>query len=169
MKMKFLLPVFVFSVAPYVLAGLFSAGCGSNPFSGPLRVVVRTDEDTVSMRQLIGATGFEVTAIVRNDDSRVVQVALCNFGAQRDIDGTWTTLYWPSCFSPGFRSLAPGDSVVRPVLVVGYTDSRTIPKLDPRMVPGRYRLLFGAGVAEHPGATNLSDVTTQPSLPFIVK
>jgi len=121
------------------------------------------------MRQLIRATGFEVTAVVRNDDSRVVHVALCNFGAERDIDGTWTTLFTPVCFSPGFRSVARGDSVVIPVRVTGYTDARTYPPLDPRMVPDSYRVSFGVGLAPRPGATNLSHVTTKSSLPFTVK
>jgi len=152
-----------------LVAGLFSTGCGLNPFSSPLRLAVRTAEDTVSMRQAVDAIGFNVTAIVRNDDSRVVHVALCNFEAQRDIDGTWTTVFMPACFSAGFRPLAPGDSVVIPVRVVGYTNSHTYPTLDPRMVPGRYRLLFGVALGDEPMMVGAESTQSQPSTPFIVK
>jgi hypothetical protein len=149
-----------------VLAGFFGDGCRP----APLRLTVRTVEDTVALRRFPWATTFTVTAIARNDDSRTLLVAFCGTAAQRDIDGTWTTVFTPNCLSQGLTPVAPGDSVVVPVPVTGYSPtSHTYPVLDPRMGPGRYRVVFGVYLGEMQNQRNLSVGQTQPSVPFIVK
>jgi hypothetical protein len=149
-----------------LLAGFFSGGC----WSAPLRLTVRTVEDTVALHRFPMATTFTVTAIARNDDSRTLLLAMCGTGAQRDIDGTWTTLFTPACMSQGLTPVAPGDSVVVPVHVTGYSPaSNTYPVLDPRMGPGRYRVVFGVFLGDPQNPRRLSAGQSQPSVPFIVK
>jgi len=116
------------------------------------------------------ATSFTVTAIARNDDSRPLLVALCGTAAQRDIDGTWTTLFTPACTSQGLTEVAPGDSVVVPVPVIGFSPAlNRYPILDPRMGPGRYRVVFGVFLGDPQNPRGLSVGQAQPSVPFIVK
>jgi hypothetical protein len=152
-----------------VLAVLLADGCGSSSQSSPPQIAVRIVEDTVLLQRTAEETAFTVTAIVRNDDARLAQVALCGMQAQRDINGAWTTVFTPWCSSSALRSLASGDSVIIPVNVFGYTLPDRIPALDPRMGPGRYRLLFGVGLGDSGGPTGSSVGQVQPSTPFIVK
>jgi hypothetical protein len=152
-----------------LLAGILVVGCGSNSKSSPLHLVVRTVEDTVMLQQSPSASYFTVTAIARNDDSRLLEVALCGMEAQRDIDGIWTTVFTPACTSSALTPLASGDSVVVPVNVVGYTAPNIYPPLDPRMGPGRYRLLFGVFLADSGAPTGSPVGQAQASAPFIVK
>jgi hypothetical protein len=152
-----------------LLAAFFVSGCGPNSDSLPLHLAVRTVEDTVMLQRVSDATFFNVTAIARNDDSRPLRVELCTVEAQRDIDGTWTTVFTPACLSSGGAPLASGDSVVVPVNVFGSTVPNIYPLLDPRMVPGRYRLLFGVGLGDVLGPTGSSVGQVQASTPFTVK
>src|ERR1700680_3107690 len=123
---------------------LTGAACssGSGTISAPLRVTARTVEDTVVLKQTPTATYFDVTGIVRNDDSREIKVAAsCTPEAERDIDGTWTVVFTPACPDNVLNPLLPGDSLVIPAHVAGYTNA--FPQLDPRMTAGRYSLVFG--------------------------
>jgi hypothetical protein len=138
--------------------------------SAPLRLTVRTVEDTVELRRYPMATTFTVTAIARNDDSRPLLVVFCPTPAQREIDGTWTTVFTPNCLSQGLTEVAPGDSVVVPVPVTGYSPgSNTYPLLDPRMGPGRYRVVFAVFLGDPQNPRSLSAGQSRPSVPFIVK
>jgi len=89
--------------------------------------------------------------------------------AQREIDGSWTTVFTPYCASNDVKTFASGESLVVPISVFGYTVPGKEPKLDPRMVPGRYRVRFGVGVADASTLTGshlLGHV--QASTPFVV-
>ncbi len=152
-----------------LLASFLTVGCGSNSKSSPLHLVVRTVEDTVVLQQSSSASYFKVTAIARNADSRLLHVGLCGVDAQRDIDGTWTTVFTPTCTSSGITPLASGDSVVVPVSVIGYTAPNIYPPLDPRMGPGRYRLLVGVFLGDPQTPTAKFVGQAQPSTAFIVK
>ncbi len=152
-----------------LLACSLASGCGSNSHSSPLQMAIRTAEDTVLLQRSLNASYFIVTAIVRNDDSRLLKVELCDIEAQRDVDGTWTTVFRPTCLTSGITPLASGDSVVVPVNVVGYTAPNIYPPLDPRMGPGRYRLLLGIALRDSQAPTASSIGRAQPSTPFIVK
>ena len=152
-----------------LLAALIAIGCGPNVGSAPLRLSIRTVEDTVLLRRDSSVTAFTVTAIVRNDDSRPVQVALCGMEAERDIGGQWTSVFRPFCASNALSPLAPRDSLIVPVNVYGYTDSNTAPKLDPRMVPGRYRVVFGVYLGNQQRPESSSSSHGQASTLFIVK
>jgi hypothetical protein len=147
------------------LAVLMTIGCGSHTASAPLRVSVRTVEDTVLLHRDSSVTAFTVTAVVRNDDSRPLQVAMCGVEAERDIGGQWTSVFRPFCASNALSPLAPRDSMIVPVNAYGYTDSSTAPKLDPRMIPGRYRVIFGVYLQN----ASVTDVHRQASTAFMVK
>jgi len=152
-----------------LLAGFLAGACGGASQSSPPHIAIRTLEDTVVLQRTPQETAFTVTAIVRNDDVRPAQVALCGMPAQRDIDGVWTTVFTPWCSSSALTSLAPGDSVIVPVDVFGFTSGNTIPALDPRMGPGRYRLLFGVALGDPEAPTGSAVVHGQASNPFMVK
>lgn len=149
---------------------LTGAACssGSGTISAPLRVTARTVEDTVVLKQTPTATYFDVTGIVRNDDSREIKVAAsCAPEAERDIDGTWTVVFTPACPVDGFLNpLLPGDSLVMRAHVAGYTNA--VPQLDPRMTAGRYRLVFGVFAIDSQNPT-ASVAQRQVSTPFTVK
>ncbi len=149
-----------------LLAAVFAGGCRS----APLRLTVRTLEDTVMLQRNPMVASFTVTAIARNEDSRPLLVAMCGTQAQRDIDGTWTTLFTPACASQGLNEVAPGDSVVVPVPVYGYSRAlNRYPVLDPRMGPGRYRVVFGVFLGDPQSPRRLIVGQAQASTPFIVK
>ena len=157
-------------VGPAVcFVALLVGGCEVSVPSPAARLSIRTVEDTVTLQRSADQTAFAVTAIVRNDDTRLAQVELCGMQAQRDISGVWTTVFTPWCSSNALRNLAPRDSVVIPVDVFGYTLPNRIPALDPRMGPGRYRLLFGIGWGDSAPPTGSSRSEVKPSVPFIVK
>ena len=144
-----------------------SSGSGSR--SAPLRVTARTVEDTVVLKRTPTATYFDVTGIVRNDDSREIRVASsCTPEAERDVDGTWTVVFTPACPVDGFLNpLLPGDSLVVPVHAAGYTNA--FPQLDPRMTAGRYRLVFGVFASDSQNPASASVAQRQVSTPFTVK
>jgi hypothetical protein len=150
----------------FSLFAVFGSGCRS----APLRLTVRTVEDTVTLRRSTMVTAFTVTVIARNDDVRPLWVAYCPTPAQRDIDGTWTTVFTPNCISEGLTLVRPRDSVVVPVPVTGYSPAfHTFPVLDPRMGPGRYRVVFGVFLGDPQNPRGLTVGQAQPSTPFIVK
>ena len=151
------------------LGALVAVACGSSSNLTPLNLRITTLEDTVVMQRKPAGAYFNVTAIVRNDDRRSLAVETCLTPAQREINGVWTTVFTPNCLSGGSTPLAPGDSVVLPVRVFGYTIPNTFPPLDPRMEPGRYRLLFGVRPGDSTIPTDSTRGEVKPSAHFIVK
>jgi hypothetical protein len=154
---------------PTLVAALIISACTMPSQPSSPRLMIRAVEDTVVLRQSIEATAFTITMIVRNDDARVAQVALCGMEAQRNINGVWTTVFTPWCSSSATRTLAPGDSVSVRVDVIGYTLLNRLPALDPRMTAGRYRLLFGVDLDDQATERALSMTRVQASTEFVVK
>jgi hypothetical protein len=152
-----------------LLGSLAAAACSSSSNLSPLDLRVKTVEDTVVLQVTPGGSYFKVTAIVLNADTRTLDVETCLTPAQREIDGVWTTIFAPNCFSSAIVPLGGGDSVVVPVQAIGFTKPNTFPHLDPRMVPGRYRLLFGVGLGNSAPPTGSSRTEVIPSAPFIVR
>jgi len=150
-------------------AAVIISACVTPSQPSSLHLVIRAVEDTVVLQQTPEETAFTITVSVRNDDARVARVALCGMQAQRNIDGVWTTVFTPWCSSSAIRTLAPRDSVVVPVDVVGYTLPNRVPAFDPRMTAGRYRLVFGVGL-DDPTVTSASTfLRAQASTEFFVK
>jgi hypothetical protein len=79
-------------------------------------------------------------------------------------------VFVPACALNGSWRIAPGDSLLIPVQVVGFTAQNMSPHLDARLVAGRYRLLFGVSVGDSSGAL-MTNVSTPPiaSSMFVVR
>lgn len=152
-----------------LLGGLVVAGCGSSATLTPLNLTISTVEDTVVMQRNPNGAYFNVTAIVRNDDTRPLVVETCLTPVQRELNKIWTTVFTPNCLSSGLTPLAAGDSVVLPVKAFGYTMPNTFPALDPRMEPGRYRLLLGVRLDDSMIPTASDRGELKPSASFTVK
>ena len=151
------------------LASLAAISCASSSKLTPLNLAVRTVEDTVVMHRNSNTGAFDVTAVMRNKESQSVDVDICVTPAQIQIDGVWTTVFKPSCLTSGMAPLAAGDSLVLPVNVFGYIRPNAEPRLDPRMGPGRYRLLFYVRLSDAAGPSSPAPGRAQPSNTFIVK
>jgi hypothetical protein len=149
-----------------ILLGFLTASCTRTPH--PILVAIRSVEDSVVLQQSAEKTSFTVTAIVRNMDARPVHVLQCGTEAQRQIDRAWVTVFVPVCALAGSSMVAPGDSLVLPVEVFGFSASNAAPHLDPRMTAGRYRLRFGIVADEPSGPQRASPVRPVASLPFTV-
>lgn len=124
----------------------------------------------MQLEQRPGATSFKLAVVMRNDDSDTLYVEACQFDAQREIDGTWISVFTPVCAGSAYIRLRPGDSRQQAVSVHGSTRERTFPRLDPRMVAGRYRLRFGVSSADRfLGRVDPNSVRGVTSRPFTVK
>ena len=66
-------------------------------------------------------------------------------------------------------TIAPRDSVNVAVNVYGFTDPTLAPKLDPRLQPGVYRLLFSLGVVGDNGITASLPMEQGASTTFVVR
>jgi len=122
----------------------------------------------VTFYQSPKGASFAVTTTVQNEDQEIIFVALCGMEAQRDIEGTWTTVFTPFRTSNCLRRLAPGDSIVVPVSIAAYTD-HTFPQLDSRMKRGRYRILFGVFNGDPEGRPRATIGQAEPSTSFFAK
>jgi hypothetical protein len=160
-----------FRVLPTLLAylvGAWAEGCASS--QTPLSVSIRVVEDTVLLRRHADGAFFGAQALVKNSGSLPVYVFGCGPSAERDIDGTWTTVFSPVCIHGTTWKVPPGDSTVVPVHFSDFTTLNMLPRLDPRAQPGRYRLVFGVTTADpSTGVTPpSSSVWRTASLPFIL-
>ena len=151
-------------VSVALCATVLVLGCRKRHLDARIQAV----QDTVPFYQSPEQSSFAVTTVVHNEDRQRLFVALCGMEAQREIDGTWTTVFMPACLSNGLTPLAPGDSIVVPVRITAYTDN-TFPRLDPRMKPGRYRILFGMFNGDPGGRPAATIGQAKPSTPFIAK
>jgi hypothetical protein len=133
-----------------------------------LHARIQTVQDTVPFSESPQQASFAVTTVVHNDDRRTLVVALCGMQAQREIDGAWTTVFTPVCPANGVTPLAPRDSIVVPVSIIAYANNG-FPKLDPRMKPGRYRILFGVFNGDPAGRPRATIGQAEPSNVFIAQ
>ena len=131
-----------------VLCG--ALGCVTATANGtPQSVSIAIRESTVPLEHAVGAAGFTVTVVARNDGPLPVYLSQCMWEAQRLIGKDWITVYRAIC--PGtdsFDKLASGASTVFPIRVSAYTSGA--PALDPNMTAGQYRLAFGIGMGKSP-------------------
>lgn len=110
-----------------------------------------------------------MTGVVRNDEAQLIDVDICVTPVQIDIDGVWTDVWRPICISSGLAPVAAGDSAVVLVNVFAYLRPNAVPQFDPRMVPGRYRLLFFMRRRDPGGPIGSGQGETKASPPFIVR
>jgi hypothetical protein len=130
--------------------------------------VVRFAQDSVPLEHNSELTRFSITVVIRNDGHTPVVFGGCGPEAQRDIGGQWQTVWTPICGSPQAATVAPGDSVSLPITVAGFIQPGMEPQLDPRMVPGRYRLRFGISYSDSVNPTGSSQLEALDSPPFTV-
>jgi len=151
-----------------LLAVLALSSGACTPNTHPFTLSIRTVEDTVALRVDPEKLSFNVTAIARNDDPHPVELLECRTSAQRDIDGQWITIFTPFCTTSGATMVASRDSITMAVAVYGFSAPNMLPRADPRMVAGRYRLVFVAREPTSEVNGPPSAVQTIPSLPFFV-
>ena len=150
------------------LGGGVSAACASS--ADRVAVSITTVQDTVSLVRNPDAAFFRISALMRNTKGNALVISGCAPSAQREIDSQWVTVFLPFCFGSDQLILMPGDSVVIPVFIYGYTAANTGPHLDPRMIAGRYRLLFGVSPWNQSGTVTGPARSEQvASSPFFVK
>ena len=111
---------------------------------------------------------FSVTVFVRNDGVVPIFFGGCGPGALKEIDGVWTQVWVPLCGDNQRGTLAPGDSLAMPITIRAFIKPGIEPQLDPRMVPGTYRLRWGISYAgdRNPAASNQLEALDTP--PFKV-
>ena len=163
---------------PALAVVIASFGCAHGPDEARVAalnsppVAIRVEQDTVALMQTTRGAGFFVTATLRNDSDRLlIHPGSCGQVAQRRINDAWTTVWLPICLTTtgGFGTVAPHDSVRLGVNVYGFTDSTLAPKLDPRLQPGVYRLLFSIGFVDGNGVTETRPMDEGASTTFVVK
>jgi hypothetical protein len=140
-----------------------ATGSASRQNLAPLKVIVGTVEETVVIQRTADSAYFDVTAVGFNLDTLPVTFYSRVTPVQTEINGVWTTVFATN-FASGMTRLAPGDSGVVPIRAFGYTKPDIYPQWNPKMRPGRYRLLFGVGRDVRGPPTQV-----QPSTTFIVK
>lgn len=134
-------------------------------------VTIRVLDDSVDLRRVSGEASFEIASVIRNDDSRPLYIGTCAPNAQRAIGQTWSTVFSPNCPAiGGVGTIEPGDSVVTAFTAYGFTRPGWLPQLDPRMVAGKYRLVFMLGFNRSPnGITDPLPLERRASPVFFVK
>jgi hypothetical protein len=134
----------------------------------PGLVVIRFAQDSVPLERTAEAVRFRVTTVIRNDNSTPIVFGGCSPDVQRSINGIWTTVWSPTCFSEQSATLMPGDSLILPLIIGASTKPNMEPQLDPRMTAGEYRLRFGVSFAQGAERTSASPLEIRESPPFIV-
>jgi hypothetical protein len=148
------------------------------------RVSFRVMEDSVSLHRSSESIAFEVHAVVRNDTQRTLLAGIYRISVQRQIDASWQTVWVGNCLScPDYGAIAAGGSIVIPVGVYASLRPDMLPRADPRLSGGRYRLLLELGFEKRdsrkgdssvhfvvlPGPpTELEFRTVRPSSVFVV-
>lgn len=145
-----------------------SVGCAATTALNSF--TIRIVEDTVRLTRSPQGASFHVTAVIRNDADRLLYWSLCAPYAQREISGSWQTVWVPVCLEAGTApSIAPGDSATVPVRASAFTSPTTFPRLDPRMSAGQYRLVFDVGFdINSSGAVTSLPVERRASSTFVV-
>ena len=166
-----------YSVRSWVVAGSVAATLAcvpphrSHPPENDRFLVIRARPDTVTLTRLEHGAGFYVTAIMRNEGGQpFLMQGECGRCAQRLIGQTWTTVWTPICVSGGDQptTVAARDSLVVGVSVYGFTKPEYSPRLDPRLQPGLYRLVFLVGTYSDASGTR-SDFRKRASQTFLVR
>jgi hypothetical protein len=167
-----LLPFHLRSLAIGVMILSTTSGDSCAGRQTPASLGIRLDADTVRLRRFPEGVALEARALVKNEESRAAYIVGCWPGAEREINGTWIEVFSPTCINGATVALSPGDSKLIPIALYGFTAPNMLPRLDPRAVPGRYRLVFWV-TTEAPGpATGLTSPASSrriESEPFIVR
>jgi len=153
-------------VVLFRMLGAFAvSACAEN---GALKAVsVEALDDTTTLQQNQTLTALQTRVLVRNSGSRPVYLGPCGPDAQKQIGSHWVTVWTPVCGGGAWSTLGARDSVVIPVQISAFTQRNGYPQLDPRFVPGVFRLVFR--VAEAPSPTQSHRAGFRFSTSFVVK
>jgi hypothetical protein len=153
-----------------ILLGLLAGGGASCASSfARLPVKIRLLEDTVHLRRYPEGMSFEARAIVANRGSRTLYVVGCGPSAERDINGTWTPVFTPTCIHEMLQLAEANDSIIIPVKLFGFTASKKLPRLDRHAEPGRYRIIFYVTATPPSPSRPASSVRPIASMPFVLQ
>lgn len=152
-----------------VLFRMFAAfavsACAGN---GILKAVsVEALDDTTTLQQNQTLTALQTRVLVRNSGGRPVYLGPCGPDAQTQNGSEWVTVWTPVCGGGTWSMLRPRDSVVIPVQISAFTQRNGYPQLDPRFVPGVFRLVFRVG--EVPSPMQRGKAEFRFSTTFVVK
>jgi hypothetical protein len=103
---------------------------------------IHTREDTVYLQRLADRVVLKTDVVITNRDKANVFMPICNPFAERRVERTWVVVFTTFCMVQSPRTIPANDSVVVPVVLSGFTDGNSLPRLDPRATSGEYRLIF---------------------------
>jgi hypothetical protein len=115
-------------------------------------IEIRVLPDTVVMNRQGDAIYLRINSSLRNRNRRPLYYEPCWAYLERHMDTTWATVWTPMCLDGSAASvLAPGASV--PIVVdvavffgpIAPGAAVKLPRLDPRMTPGEYRIVVPVG------------------------
>lgn len=151
---------------------LLSSGCAT--VGQTAKYTIQVSPDTVALVRTATKASFQATAIVRNEGPAQLVLGGCYPAAQRQVQGTWTTVLVPNCAYGGAKNIInAGDSAVFHVQELDIQAPGATGPFSSLLVPGTYRLVFALG---YRSATSNSDPFAIPSttetgvsLPFVVR
>jgi len=127
-------------------------GCAASPSRSPVAAEARASANTtfsitvaspvVTFSRKPTFAWVDVVATIANHADRRLYGEECLVAAQREIGGTWVTVWTERCLVQHLTSIAPGDSVVRTIRIQGSFAADDPLKADPRLTAGTYRLTF---------------------------
>lgn len=173
MRPRTLLAVGALSGRAVLLLGVAIAGCASGNRRPPLSI--RVVGDTLPLLRSSAGASLEASAVIHNNGKRAVYyTGTCGPGLQRQMDSGWRYV-WDNqvCLLVRGRPVrvAPGDSVVASAQFFGSTLPNHLPRVDPRVQPGLYRLVFGFALKMDPKNWDMSDylpTDQRSSAPFVL-
>jgi hypothetical protein len=141
------------SMIPWVLPVIgvcIATGCTAGPSRVPVPTEANTDasfsitvaDSVVKFTRKPTFVWVDVVATITNHSDRRLYGDYCYVEAQREIEGTWVTVWNETCLVQHLTSIAPGDSVVRTIRIKGSVAADDPLKADPRLSAGTYRLTF---------------------------
>lgn len=160
------------------VTSLLSLGaCASGPETATKTLDVRTGtepvaarivEDTAKLSSTSNGIAFRVTAVIRNSSDRTVfKGGRCEPDAQLQVGDKWESVFSPICAGPSpVQRIEPGDSLVVPVVIYGFTSTGMEPYFDRQKAHGTFRIVFAFSFDEPHGAT--PQFTELPSSNFVV-
>ncbi len=160
-----------FVARPALYTCILLAACAHPSGRVARSIDVRMASDTAELHRRSDGVSFDLLAQLRNNARASLFYFPCGAELQRDIDSEWITVWMPICIDRGSpATLAPRDSTSIVVSGEAFTVPNKLPRLDSRMVPGRYRLVVPLGFRSNgTGITDAVPVEKRASTPFVLR
>ena len=114
-------------------------------------VQVRVRPDTVDIRRDANAVTMKLSSVIRNSAAHELFYQPCGAYLQRLVEEAWATVWTPICVGAGTPTrIAPHDSATVDLEILAFFSRNSggavrLPVVDPRMTPGRYRVVVPVG------------------------